>query len=195
MEKNYELKDLIRDLTAVVDKTDKDSERVTQAEEYVGKLICSRAVLPIGELESAETSYARHALYRDPQDRFEILALVWEPGQKTPLHDHDGTWGVEGIVSGRMKVTNYLQLEALADDKVKLAYSGTATLNELSTGELLPPADCHILEPLGGERVVTIHVYGKQLKSFKVFNETDESGIYDMHIHPVGYTTDSVVAY
>ena len=28
---------------------------------------------------------------------FEVLALVWKDGQSTPLHDHDGTWGVEGV--------------------------------------------------------------------------------------------------
>ncbi len=33
----------------------------------------------------------------DPLKRFEVLALVWKDGQSTPLHDHDGTWGVEGV--------------------------------------------------------------------------------------------------
>lgn len=43
------------------------------------------------------TQYARHLLYEDPLKRFEVLALVWKDGQSTPLHDHDGTWGVEGV--------------------------------------------------------------------------------------------------
>src|SRR5699024_918214 len=127
-------------------------------------------------------------------DRFEVLALIWKPGQRTGLHDHDGTWGVVGVVTGRMRIYNYLQMESFTEeDKVKLCYSGTVNLNAISTGELLPPADCHILQPEGNDTVVTIHVYGKQLRHFKVFEPTEVEDIYTIQDQPVGYTTESLV--
>lgn len=191
---NYTLKKLITDLTKVVEETELDSERVERTEHYVSKLIQSENPLPIETLKSEKNQYARHSLYRDPKDRFEILALVWEPGQRTGLHDHDGTWGVEGVVTGRMRIYNYLQIASYPEEnKVKLRYSGTVNLNALSTGELLPPADCHILQPEGNDTVVTIHVYGKQLRHFKVFEPTEEADIYTAHNYPVGYTTESLV--
>lgn len=193
-EKNYSLKDLVNDITQIVEETELDSERVERTERYVSKFIQSENPIPIEALQSDKNQYARHSLYRDPQDRFEILALIWEPGQRTGLHDHDGTWGVEGIVTGRMRIHNYLQMESYPEDnKVKLSYSGTMNLNALSTGELLPPADCHILQPEGNDTVVTIHVYGKQLRHFKVFKSTEEDNIYTVHDHPVGYTTESLI--
>ncbi|MFC4618467.1 cysteine dioxygenase [Camelliibacillus cellulosilyticus] len=182
----------INDMTKVVECCEKDGDRVLEAERLVDQLIRTTDWLPEEKQAPDDGQYARHSLYRDPLDRFEVLALVWKPGQKTPLHDHDGTWGVEGVVKGRMRITNYLQLGTLPDNIVKLSYSGAVNVNEQSTGQLLPPADCHILEAIGEENVVTIHVYGKQLKSFKVFELVDEAqDLYKAHDHAVGYTIES----
>lgn len=192
---HYTLSDLVRDLTKMVEETDLDHERVRRTEHYVSKLIHSENPLPEAAMKSDQKQYARHSLYRDPQDRFEILALIWEPGQRTALHDHDGTWGVEGIVRGRLRIHNYLQMETYPEEnKAKLQYSGTVNLNALSTGELLPPADCHILEPVGDDTAVTIHVYGKQLRHFKVFEPTEEKDMYTFRDQPVGYTTESLIS-
>src|SRR5690606_34853383 len=35
--------------------------------------------------------YARHLLYADAKGRFSVVALVWQPGQRTPVHAHY-TW-------------------------------------------------------------------------------------------------------
>ncbi|WP_200411180.1 cysteine dioxygenase family protein [Virgibacillus salexigens] len=188
---HYKLSDFIRDLTNVVETTNSDSERVPQAEHHLSKLLSSKSWLPMEKMYAGNNSYGRHSLYRDPQDRFEILALIWEPEHSTPLHDHDGTWGVEGVFSGRMKIFNYLQSESYSNQTTKLRYAGTMTINEQSTGELLPPADCHILKPQGEETVITIHVYGKQLKKFRVFEQTDQKDIYLTHQKTVGYTTET----
>lgn len=190
---NYNLSDLIRDLTNVVETTNYDSERVSWAEHHLSKLLQTNSWLPTENMYAGNNSYGRHSLYRDPQDRFEVLALIWEPGQSTPLHDHDGTWGVEGVVSGRMRILNYLQSESYSNQTTKLSYAGAMTINEQSTGELLPPADCHILKPEGDETVITVHVYGKQLKKFRIFEHTDQEDIFITHEKPVGYTTETSV--
>jgi predicted metal-dependent enzyme (double-stranded beta helix superfamily) len=43
--------------------------------------------------------YARDAIHIDPAGYLSLFALVWLPGQWTPVHDH-GSWGVVVIVEG-----------------------------------------------------------------------------------------------
>lgn len=122
--------------------------------------------------------YARHPVYLDPEGRFEVLALVWLPGQETLLHDHDGTWGVEGVVRGTITVTNYQREESPEPGLVRLRELGTEVLRRGQTGQVLPPADCHVVGNRGGETAISIHVYGKPLRRFRVFRVAGEPGLY-----------------
>jgi predicted metal-dependent enzyme (double-stranded beta helix superfamily) len=45
--------------------------------------------------------YARNAIHIEEDDSFSLYALVWSPGQWTPIHDH-GTWGVVGVYEGAL---------------------------------------------------------------------------------------------
>lgn len=188
VQSQYGLADFVKEMTEVVELNREDDKRVREAEKLVGKLVRTKAWLQTEELQSDDNHYARYSLYHDPEDRFEVIALVWKPGQSTPLHDHDGTWGVEGVFSGRIKVDNYLQVEKVSDEVRKLCHAGTLTVSEQSTAQLLPPADCHILEADGDQTAITIHVYGKRLNSFLIFNPTDEKDIYTIREKEIGYT-------
>ena len=44
-------------------------------------------------------SYRSHVLHIEPDGAFSIVALVWRPGQVTPIHDHV-TWCVFGVIEG-----------------------------------------------------------------------------------------------
>lgn len=186
----YDVTDFIREMTAVVETYSENVERASKAEKLVGKLVRSKSWLPSKKQIPDSNHYARHALYLDPQDRFELIALVWLPGQVTSLHDHDGTWGVEGVLCGRMKVTNFLQVEKHSNDIVKLFHTGTMTVGAQSTSQLLPPADCHILEAEGDQPTITIHVYGRKLCQFRVFEPIEKENLYATHLHEVDYTSD-----
>lgn len=168
----------IEQMTKAVRNAESDAERVTEAEQLISRLIRDNDWLSEKFRTPNKECYARYPLYVDPDNQFEVIALVWLPGQKTPIHDHDGTWGVEGVLSGRMKVSNYLQLGQAREDRVQLRHTGTLTINEQSTGQLLPPADCHILEAVGEEKAVTVHVYGKHLTHFKIFKPLEEKEVY-----------------
>jgi predicted metal-dependent enzyme (double-stranded beta helix superfamily) len=56
-----------------------------------------RAGWPEAARPARDDSYARHLLHRDRNNRFVVLALVWRPGQGTPIHDHS-CWGVMGVL-------------------------------------------------------------------------------------------------
>ncbi|MDM5309422.1 cysteine dioxygenase family protein [Peribacillus frigoritolerans] len=177
--KKYDFKNFVHDMTVLVERSQDDNECVVEAERLVGKLIQSHLWLPAEKRRPSKEGYSRHPLYCDPEDRFEVIALVWMPGQKTTLHDHDDTWGAEGVVVGQVKVTNYVRLEELSGGNiVKLQHTDSIVVKEQKTGKLLPPADCHILEGVGDKPAITIHVYGKQLRKFRIFTPLDEEGLY-----------------
>ena len=51
--------------------------------------------------------YARNAIYLGPDGDISLFALVWLPGQWTPVHDH-GCWGVVGVVEGLLEEGAYM---------------------------------------------------------------------------------------
>ena len=165
-----------------------EEEIVCGIEKLLEELL-EKTWLPLDKQKANLTQYARHLLYEDPLKRFEVLALVWKDGQSTPLHDHDGTWGVEGVFSGRIMVQNFIQTKQLGNSLVYLTHTGNLYLGEGETDKVIPPADCHILEISKNESVITIHVYGKRLEKFKVYIPTEEKNVYMCETKYISYNS------
>jgi 3-mercaptopropionate dioxygenase len=174
----YDLAEFLREMTRMVDVVESDCGRVIEAERMLGKLVQQSDWLAPEKRRPAAEGYARHPLYCDPENRFEVIALVWQPGQRTLLHDHDGTWGAEGVMLGRMRVTNFEQVQELPGNRALLHPMGDLIVNAQETGQLLPPADCHIVANDGEETAITVHVYGKQLQGFRVFEASTDRDVY-----------------
>lgn len=106
--------------------------------------------------------YRRHLLYADPLRRFTILALVWRPGQQTPIHGHTA-WGAVGVHQGWLEARRYELLDA---------GSGLLSCAERCCGEAGPGdtsyvqaglRDIHRLACRSGDGAISIHVYGRDL--------------------------------
>ncbi|HTM57278.1 MAG TPA: cysteine dioxygenase family protein [Candidatus Udaeobacter sp.] len=118
--------------------------------------------------------YARRLIHHDPQNRYSVLAMVWDRGQGTPLHDHAGTWCVECVYRGRIRVTSYSvhggdperDLVQFEREKVVMAGVGEA-------GALIPPFEYHVLENATETPAVTIHVYGGDMSYCHIFEPVD----------------------
>src|SRR5215213_4630806 len=50
--------------------------------------------------------YRQHLLHVSPSRRLSVVALVWLPGQRTPIHDHV-SWCVVGVYRGVERETHY----------------------------------------------------------------------------------------
>jgi 3-mercaptopropionate dioxygenase len=99
--------------------------------------------------------YRSHVLHTEPDGSFSVVALVWRPGQVTPIHDHV-TWCVFGVIQG----IEYEELFTLNEQGEYLSPAGT-TVNE--TGEVsgfAPPGDIHRVHNSGDRTAISIHVYG-----------------------------------
>jgi predicted metal-dependent enzyme (double-stranded beta helix superfamily) len=64
------------------------------------------ALLTDDQREASATCYRRHLLAADPRGRYAIAALVWMPGQASPIHAHH-TWCGYSVVSGALTETLY----------------------------------------------------------------------------------------
>ncbi|MGB1070077.1 MAG: hypothetical protein ACPG1Z_00275 [Planctomycetota bacterium] len=128
----------------------------------------------LGQFGESSQKYTRHLLHADAEDRFSLLALVWKPGQGTPIHDHP-SWGVIGVLRGRMRFTNYApSTEEGQNCLVPVeTFIGTAG----SVGTVYPPAmDLHRMDNCSSDEVaVTLHAYGCLVKEFHIYSpETGE---------------------
>lgn len=123
---------------------------------------CLRGHLPGPEVLTPEQRlgdperYVQHLLHVEPGGAFSVVALVWRPGQTTPIHDHI-SWCVVGVLHG----TEYEEIFAV-DGPVLRPVSQSVN----ATGQVCgfaPPGDIHRVRNTGSEVAVSLHVYGANI--------------------------------
>jgi len=114
-------------------------------------------------IPSAPGHYARYRLHVDPQDRFCVVAMVWDPGQGTPIHDHGGVWCVEGLYQGELHITRF-DLEQREGDTCRFRKVDDIQAHRCEVGNLIPPYEYHVMRNEGAQTAVSIHVYGRELR-------------------------------
>jgi cysteine dioxygenase len=102
-------------------------------------------------------TYARHLVLRTTHA--ELLVLCWRPGQRTPIHDHNGSYGTVRVCEGVMWETMFA-----LDAENKLYYQ---TAREW-TGGGVTGADVPDIHQLGnpevsGKDLITLHLYAPPL--------------------------------
>jgi 3-mercaptopropionate dioxygenase len=115
-------------------------------------------LLTVAEREGDLAGYRCHVLHVEPDGSFSVTAMVWRPGQVTPIHDHV-TWCVFAVLQG----VEYEELFTLAADGSHLVEVGR---NEGRPGEvsgLAPPGDIHRVRNIGDGVSVSLHVYGADI--------------------------------
>jgi predicted metal-dependent enzyme (double-stranded beta helix superfamily) len=124
----------------------------------VRKLVRRRDWLPEWACEPGEDSYRRHLLYADPEGRFTVLAVVWRPGQATPVHGHTA-WGAVGVYQGNPTIANYRFRDDQEPVLVGEHRCKPGDVSHVSAGVAHP----HRLRNADQEMAITIHTYGRDL--------------------------------
>ena len=118
-------------------------------------------------------SYARNLIYKAPDESLSLYALVWLPGQWTPVHDH-GSWGVVGVVEGVLEERSYVRLspDRGADDGIELVRGGIVLLKSGAVTSFVPnPDHIHVTGvPPERPRAVSLHLYGRMMSSFNIYD-------------------------
>lgn len=131
-------------------------------------------------------SYARRLLHLHPEGRYSLLAMVWGPGQGTPLHDHAGMWCVEGVYQGEIDVCQY-DLEEREDGRYRFEAGEPVRAGLGDAGALIPPFEYHtIANPHEDRTAVTLHVYGGEMTECTVFEPTGDRW-YRKETRELGY--------
>ena len=110
-----------------------------------------------------EGTYARHRVHLF--EHAELLVLCWRPGQRTPIHDHAGSYGAVRVLRGVMWETLF-EMEGARG----LAYKSS---REWTPGHVTG-ADVPDIHQLGnpdvsGQDLVTLHLYAPPLTSLNVY--------------------------
>ena len=122
---------------------------------------------------SGEDSYARNLIHEAADGSLSLYAIVWQPGQWTPVHDH-GSWGVVGVVEGVLEERSYVRLspDRGADEGIELARGGSILLRHGAVTSFVPnPDHIHITGvPSERPRAVSLHLYGRMMSSFNIYD-------------------------
>jgi predicted metal-dependent enzyme (double-stranded beta helix superfamily) len=106
--------------------------------------------------------YTRNLIYRD--DRFEMLAICWEAGQASTVHNHADQKCWMTVPVGRLKGQNFGVIEM--DDSrnyCKLSKTDAFELSHCITAKVELEQPIHQILNLAeyGQRAVSIHIYSK----------------------------------
>jgi cysteine dioxygenase len=110
-----------------------------------------------------EGNYWRHRVCRN--SAVEMLIICWRPGQKTPIHDHNGSHGVVRVQQGLMfeQIFTYDEERGLNYDTARDCPEGTITGAAVNDIHQLGNPD------VSGRDLITVHVYAPPLGVLKTY--------------------------
>jgi cysteine dioxygenase len=97
-------------------------------------------------------------------ERFELMLICWEPGQKTDIHDHNSEECWMYFVDGKFE-------EAIYDYELKS--TAPRQINTTLAGDVAYMVDfigIHSLENISANRGMSLHLYAKPITSCNVLN-------------------------
>ena len=159
---------------AVRQRTDWDqtSRRVARA---LGGHLPGPEILSAAERDGDPAGYQSHLMHAEPDGSFSVVALVWRPGQITPVHDHV-TWCVIGVLQG----AEYEELFALREGGTVLEEVGTNAGAPGDVSGFAPPGDIHRVRNRGTDVAVSLHVYGADISRLG----SSVRRVYDLPVRP-----------
>jgi 3-mercaptopropionate dioxygenase len=116
------------------------------------------SILTATERAGSPDGYRCHVLHVEPDGAFSVTAMVWRPGQVTPVHDHV-TWCVFGVIQG----IEYEELYALSADGGYLEEVGRNQGQQGEVSGFAPPGDIHRVRNIGDGVAISLHVYGADI--------------------------------
>lgn len=101
-------------------------------------------------------TYQRHLIHAATDGRLCAVAIVWQPGQQTPVHGHF-TWCAYRVVQGSMQEELF---DWQDDQQLAAPQSSQIRLAGYATGSQAGMDGTHRLRNAGNDVAISIHVYG-----------------------------------
>jgi predicted metal-dependent enzyme (double-stranded beta helix superfamily) len=128
-------------------------------------------LLTPAERQGDPSGFARYVLHCE--ERFSVVAVVWQTGQETPIHDHIA-WCAFVVMQGVEHEILY------RDHGDHLTVIGQVANEVGSASGFAPPGDIHRVRNTGAGTAISLHVYGADLSD-------DPSSVrrdYDLPVQP-----------
>jgi predicted metal-dependent enzyme (double-stranded beta helix superfamily) len=113
-------------------------------------------LLTPAQREGSAQCYRRHLLAADPAGRYAVAALVWQPGQASPVHAHQ-TWCGYAVLDGTLSETLFdwnSSLGCALPSRTQNRAAGAVTYTRAGLGCI------HQLGNASTRSAVSLHVYG-----------------------------------
>ena len=135
----------------------------------------------------SQATYTRNLIFKN--ELFELLALCWEAGQVSRIHNHRDQQCWMTVPFGALQVQDFRVLERDPEKKTcRLRPSKSYPITLEQPAEVDPNEPVHQVLNLAefGERAVSLHVYSKPFDSCEVYYP--ERGVYSDV--PLYYTSE-----
>jgi cysteine dioxygenase len=127
--------------------------------------------------------YTRNLIDKTPL--YELIAICWEVGQASSIHNHREQNCWMAVPRGRLRVENYRTISQNLE-------AGTCELETADTVEMNPRQPCAVdpLEPVHrvynprefGQRAVSLHVYSRPFDTCVVYSQEQRTcGVIKLH--------------
>jgi predicted metal-dependent enzyme (double-stranded beta helix superfamily) len=128
-------------------------ERDRAVADAIGAFVCRPELLDGRDCPCCPERYMRHLLHSDPAGGYAVVALVWRPGQMSPVHAHR-TWCAFGVHSGVLTETYYEAGEPPLPSATRLLAPGATGHGPADAGQI------HRLANLSCRTAISVHCYG-----------------------------------
>jgi 3-mercaptopropionate dioxygenase len=149
----------ITDVASMVETVTDEHEITKRVAARLSELLASGYQLPADVTRPSADKHVTYPLYIAPDDSWSLACVVWNMGQRTPVHSHE-LWGVAGIYSGVEREVRYLK-PAADEEGRPLTPAGE---EDWTRGQVTvcctTDDDVHAVTAVGDEPTIGIHVYG-----------------------------------
>jgi len=147
-------------------------QKLEDTEEEEHKKIISSMDIPKEEFLPyafwKDEGYARNCIKRTKD--YELLLLCWNPGDKTPVHGHDGQDCWVYLVDGEMEEIRYR-----ADEEDNLTKTHVEKLTGHRLTYMRDEMGYHMIKNNSENRAITLHIYALPIDECEVFDENKET--------------------
>lgn len=156
------LRRLTRNLDALVAAEGNPHVVAPRVGELLVRVLDDPALLEVRHQQPDSYRYRQHVVHVHPEGKYSIVALVWKPGQSTPIHDHC-CWCVVGVWEGVERESTYDVVEGA--DRLSLVPRGETLAVRGDVSVLVPlDEDIHRVENAGAGIAISLHIYGADIQ-------------------------------
>lgn len=120
---------------------------------------------------ASPSAYRRIPLGGGNAHHYEALLILWPPAYATPIHDHDGLWGMEFVLDGVLEVESF---QLAAQPAMHLSHKHTLIAGVGDHVAFSDANDAHRCRNVSRNRqALSLHVYGGQLNQYRSFHHHD----------------------